>query len=443
MSKQRIQGLYNEATEIYGQMRVIIDTYEGKEWPAEKQEEFDRLSEAFDAKTAEAKRLEKAVEHQELITDLNRPINALGPGAKTSTHARPDAEIRRQAKAELRSQLIGSVGNVTMSIKFTEQDAALVRSEVERKNLERRGIERKDLQANIDPAGGYLLAPQQMVMNFIQFVDDMVFIRQAATKFQVATAESLGAAALDSDLEDANWTSELATGSSSTVQPFGKRELKPNPLAKNIKISKKLLRQNVIDAERVVAQRLAYKFGITEEKAFLTGTGANQPLGVYIASALGISTGRDVTAASATAIAADDVLEVKHTLKAAYWDRPTTFWLLHRTILKTIRKLKDTTNNYLWSPGLGPGGGITGGLPPTLVDVPYKISEYAPNTITTGLYTMIIGDFSFYWIADALDFELQVLTELYAATNQNGYIARQEVDGMPVLEEAFVRLKQA
>jgi len=36
---------------------------------------------------------------------------------------------------------------------------------------------------------------------------------------------------------------------------------------------------------------------------------------------------------------------------------------------------------------------------------------------------------------------IQVLTELYAETNQNGYIGRMEVDGMPVLEEAFVRVK--
>jgi hypothetical protein len=30
--------------------------------------------------------------------------------------------------------------------------------------------------------------------------------------------------------------------------------------------------------------------------------------------------------------------------------------------------------------------------------------------------------------------------ELYAETNQVGYIGRMEVDGMPVLEEAFSRL---
>jgi HK97 family phage major capsid protein len=441
MSKQRIQDLYNETTEIYGQMRVIIDSLEGKEWPQEKQNEFDQLSESFDSKTAEAKRLEKALEHQDVITELNRPTNALGPGAK-GNGGKSDAVVQREARNDFRMKLAGIHGNISLGIRFTDQDAAHVRGEMSRKGAN--GVERKDLQANIDPAGGYLLAPQQFVTEFIKFVDDLVFIRQAATKFTVTTAESLGAASLDTDVEDADWTTELATGSASTVQPFGKRELKPNPLAKSIKISKKLLRQSTIDVERLIGQRLAYKFGITEEKAFLTGTGFNQPLGVFTADVNGIPTSRDVAAASQTAIAGDDILETKHTLKAAYWDRPSTFWILHRTVLKNIRKLKDTTNNYLWSPGLGPGGGITGGLPATLVDVPYKISEYAPNTQTAGLYVGIIGDFAAgYWIADALNFDLQVLVELYAITNQNGYVARQEVDGMPVLPEAFVRLKMA
>jgi HK97 family phage major capsid protein len=63
--------------------------------------------------------------------------------------------------------------------------------------------------------------------------------------------------------------------------------------------------------------------------------------------------------------------------------------------------------------------------------------------MTTGNYVGILGDFSYYWIADALDMQVQRLVELYAATNQVGFIARREVDGMPVLEEAFVRVKLA
>jgi hypothetical protein len=39
--------------------------------------------------------------------------------------------------------------------------------------------------------------------------------------------------------------------------------------------------------------------------------------------------------------------------------------------------------------------------------------------------------------------EIQVLYELDAATNQIGFISRAECDGMPVLEEAFARVKLA
>ena len=71
------------------------------------------------------------------------------------------------------------------------------------------------------------------------------------------------------------------------------------------------------------------------------------------------------------------------------------------------------------------------------------MSEFAPNTLTTGLYVGLLGDFSNYWIADAMDMQVQVLKELYAETNQTGYIGRLETDGMPVLAEAFARVTLA
>jgi HK97 family phage major capsid protein len=70
-------------------------------------------------------------------------------------------------------------------------------------------------------------------------------------------------------------------------------------------------------------------------------------------------------------------------------------------------------------------------------------SEWAPNTFTTGQCVGLLGDFSHYWIADALSMQIQRLNELYAETNQVGFIGRLETDGAPVLEEAFVRVKLA
>ncbi len=42
------------------------------------------------------------------------------------------------------------------------------------------------------------------------------------------------------------------------------------------------------DREDLVISRLGYKFGITQEKAFLTGSGAGQPLRVTLAMASGL-----------------------------------------------------------------------------------------------------------------------------------------------------------
>jgi HK97 family phage major capsid protein len=61
--------------------------------------------------------------------------------------------------------------------------------------------------------------------------------------------------------------------------------------------------------------------------------------------------------------------------------------------------------------------------------------------MTTGQYIGIVGDFSKYEIVDALDIEIQRLVELFALTNQVGFISRAETDGMPGLAEAFVRIK--
>ena len=66
-----------------------------------------------------------------------------------------------------------------------------------------------------------------------------------------------------------------------------------------------------------------------------------------------------------------------------------------------------------------------------------------PNTFTAGKYVGLLGDLSQYWIVDALTMSLQVLYELYAETNQVGFIGRLECDGMPVDANAFARVKLA
>jgi len=215
---------------------------------------------------------------------------------------------------------------------------------------------------------------------------------------------------------------------------FGKRQLSPHPLAKRIKVSQQLLRQALIGPEGLVIDRLGYKFAVTQEKAFLTGSGVGRPLGLFTASPSGISTARDVsTGNTATAMTFDGLIEAKFSLKGQYW--PSARWIFHRDAVKQITKLKDGEGQYIWRQS------VRDGEPDTLLGLPLTLSEFAPNTFTTGLYVGLLGDFQHYWIVDALSMQIQRLNELYAETNQVGFIGRLETDGAPVLEEAFVRVK--
>lgn len=295
--------------------------------------------------------------------------------------------------------------------------------------------EMRALQADNDTLGGYTVAPMQMVDQLIKAVDNMVFIRQRATKFRLASSASMGAPSLDADPADADWTAELATGNEDSNMAFGKRELHTRPLAKRIKISNKLLSLNPAIASFVM-ERLAYKFAVTQEKGFMTGNGANQPLGIFVASASGIPTARDVSDGNGTtAPTMDGLINAKFSLKGNYWNKAD--WLFHRDVMAIVAKLKDGNGQYLWRES------VRDGEPDRLLGRPIMMSEYAPNTLTTGLYVGILGDFSNYWIADALDMQVQRLVELYAEQNQTGFIGRLETDGMPVLSEAFARVKLA
>lgn len=298
--------------------------------------------------------------------------------------------------------------------------------------------QRAGLQMDSDVAGGYLVIPEVFVARLIQDLDRVVFMRGLATIFPLANGESLGAPSLDTDISDAEWTTELQTGTLDTALQFGKRRLTPHPLAKRILVSKDLMRAAALSPEAIVRERMAYKFGTVEENAFMTGSGAAQPLGVFTAHADGISTARDVsTDNTTTALTADGLINAKYALEAQWLMNPNLRWIFHRNVVRDIRKLKDGNGVYIWQPGLLVDRGDR------ILDVPLIMSEFAPSTMTAGQYVGIIGDFSYYWIVDSFGLEIQRLVELYAATNQDGFHGRRKLDGAPVLEKAFARVQLA
>lgn len=416
---EKIRKLLVDRAKAVADQRALLNKAETEKraMSADENTDYGNLDKEVDRLSGEIEREQKLATREKMVND---PANVYRPapagGGETRTIKYRGQEITLPANADVQQRGFN---------KFLERGLAAVV-----------GDEMRALQADADIYGGFLVAPQQFVLKLIMAMDNLVFIRDMATVYPVTKAESLGAPSLDNDPAAPDWTAEIAIGSEDSTMSFGKRELIPHPLAKLLKVSEKLLRVSAMDVESLVIARLAYKFGITAENCYLNGTGSNQPMGVFTAATIGfgISTARDVsTGNTATAFTFDGLMEALYSLKAQY--HPKATWIFHRDAIKMARKLKDGMGQYIWQPS------VQQGQPDLLLGRPYKMSEYCPNTFTASKYVGIIGDFSFYWIADALSMRIQRLNELYAAANQIGFIGRLESDGMPVLNEAFARVK--
>jgi len=409
----KIKKLLEERANVWEKAKELVDRAEAenRDFTAEEQVQYDKMFDEMDSLAKRAKRLEEQEkEERELDKPVNNPIFKATLGEKDDRAAKVMDAFRSYI--------------MTGAIKPELRDLQVLSGET--------------------PAdatwGGYMVPPQQFIAELIKALDNAVFMRRIARVFRVTTSDSLGAPVLDTDMSDAAWTTEVqdltGAGLLDTAMRFDKRELKPQQLAKSIKVSMKLLRVSAIPVEALVRDRLAYKFATAMENAFLNGTGTGEPLGVFCQSASGISANRDIsTGNTATAISADNLIEVKYALKAQY--RNGAQWIFHRDAIKQIAKLKDGEEQYLWRQGLAAGA------PDTILNLPVNESEYAPSTFTTGEYVGILGNFQFYWIAELFGMEIQRLSELFAATSQVGFIGRMWADGAPVLEEAFARVKLA
>lgn len=404
-----VRELRQKRAGLITQARALVDKAEGENRDLLTEEDTQYKALIADA-TALGVRADRQEQMDDQQRDLREPANDAHRADPADGAEDPPQEGRASAayRAAFNMFLRGGIGSLG-------------------------AVEMRALQADSDVAGGYLVTPTQFVNDLLANVDNQVFVRQFATRYQVPSAESLGVPTLTADIADADWTTELATGSEDSSMAFGKRALTPHPFAKRIKISRELLRK-VPDVETLVRSRLAYKFAVTEEKGFMTGTGAQQPLGLFVASNDGVPTTQDyATGNTATSMTFDGLIGAKYTLKGQYW--PRARWIFHRDAMAQLAKLKDGDGQYIWR------GSTVTGEPDRLLNLPYSMSEYAPNTFTANQYVGILADLSNYWIADAMNMEVQRVVELYAETNQIGLIGRQSVDGMPVLAEAFVRVK--
>ncbi len=182
-------------------------------------------------------------------------------------------------------------------------------------------------------------------------------------------------------------------------------------------VSFELIRDTPFDLASIVGNLLGERLGRIQASKFATGSGAATPKGIVTAATLG------VTAASATAIAFDEIIDLEHTIDPSRRNLPGVGYMFHDTILKALRKLKDGAGRYLWQAGANTGA------PDTLNARPYTVCQEMASSIATTNKTILFGQLSQYKVRQVGTVRVYRLTERGRMKDVDQFVAFVESDG--------------
>ena len=280
------------------------------------------------------------------------------------------------------------------------------------------------LQEGVDGDGGYLV-PAEYDSRLIEGLEEENIFRRLGTVITTSGERKINIAGAK---PAAAWIDEgeaLTFGDAK----FEQINLDAHKLHVAVKVTEELLYDNAFGLENYLIRQFSRALANAEEDAFLNGDGTGKPLGIF-ATAGGGQIG--VTAASATEITADEIINLIYSLKRPY--RKRAKFIMNDATIATLRKLKDENGQYLWQPSL------QAGEPDRLLGYEVMTSAYVP-TIAAGKPVIAFGDFSYYNIGDRGIRSFAELKELFAGNGMVGFVAKERVDGKLVLAEAVQILK--
>ena len=198
-----------------------------------------------------------------------------------------------------------------------------------------------------------------------------------------------------------------------------------------VKVPITLMQDSAFNVDNLLAELFGERMARTANDKLTTADGSSKPQGISIGAGAGL------TAASATAIAADELIDLQHTVNPAYRRSPKCAWMFNDTVLKAIRKLKDSENRYIWQPP-----NIQAGEPGQLLGKPYWINPSLPNPATTTR-PIIFGDLSKYMVRRVNGFQMFAFRERYMNFLQIGFMSYGRFDGKVINSAAIKRLTMA
>lgn len=185
-----------------------------------------------------------------------------------------------------------------------------------------------------------------------------------------------------------------------------------------LNVSRSLLSDSIFNFVPVIGGLMGERLGRKQNTDYTTGGGGGlSPAGIVTRSYLG------KTAASATAIVWDELIDLEHSVDPSRRNQPGVGYMMNDAILQGLRKLKDGNGQPIWQ------SGWNAGMPDLINNRRYWVNQAMSSTIASGAKSILFGQLSQYKVRQVGQIVIQRLVERRAEYNQDVFIAYMRGDG--------------
>jgi len=285
----------------------------------------------------------------------------------------------------------------------------------------------KLLRTDVNDLGGFL-APPEFVAEILKLITEISPIRQIS-RIRTTSAGEL-VIPLRESLVNAEFIGEAATKAQSN-STYGENRIKVNKLVAVVQATTEMLNDSAFNMEEEIRQDVVETFAQVEGEAFVNGDSVNQPEGFMFNTQIpfinsGISNNFD----------GDNLITLVGELKSGQ----NPMFALNRRTIAAVRKLKDSTDAYLFNLNVG----LERGIPATIAGEPFISVIDMPDTGVADNFPIIYGDFRRgYNIVDGFSMTLIRDPFTLADSCKVRFIWKKQTGAQVVLFDAFVKLKLA
>ncbi len=392
-----IQALREERLAHAKTLRNLVDQHTGDKWSDDHQKQYDGLVASIDRLDLEIERTQKTFDlDAQNHASLQHRANITGVSLDEAAHE------QNQERSVFTTWLRGGVNALTSEQQqFVARKAARVRAEM----------------GTSVPAEGGFLVPTDVARRLMEALSAFGGMREVATVLSTASGNPINYPTTDATSEEGEIVGENQPVGTQDFG-FGVKTIGAFKYSsKSVAVPFELLQDAVIDLDAHIVQRLAQRLARITNKHFTVGAGTTQPTGIVTAAGVG------ATAASATALTYDELIDLEHSIDPAYRTSGACRFMFHDTVLKGLKKLKDEQKRPIWLPG------VALREPDTILGYRYSVNQHMPQPAIDAK-SVLFGDFSKYLIRDVLSIALFRMTDSkYTEKGQVGFLAFSRHDG--------------